>query len=124
MKLLNGVVDVYLADFKYGSDECAWRLSKAKNFFEVVSRNHLLGRDYAELLIRHLVLPNHVECCSKPVIEWIAENLGNDVRLNIMAQYRPEFEAFKEKDIQRGVTAEEMRRAFEIADENGLWNLD
>ncbi|MFQ5815892.1 MAG: radical SAM protein [Candidatus Hydrothermarchaeaceae archaeon] len=124
MRLLNGVVDVYLADFKYGSDECAWRLSKAKNYFEVVPRNYLLGREHAELLIRHLVLPNHVECCTKPVIEWIAENLGNEARLNIMAQYHPEFEAFKEGDLIRGVSGEEMRRAFEMAKENGLWNLD
>jgi len=124
MGLLNGVVDVYLADFKYGRDECALRLSKAKNYFETISRNHLLGSQYAELLIRHLVLPDHVECCSKMVIEWIGENLGNDVRLNIMAQYRPEYEAFKEKDITRYVGGDEMKRAFEIAKENGLWNLD
>ncbi len=124
MRLLNGVVDVYLADFKYGNDECAWRLSKVKNYFEVVARNHLRGKEHAELLIRHLVLPNHVECCTKPVVEWIAERLGNDVRLNIMAQYRPEFEAYKEPEIMRGVSSSEMQRASEIAKENGLWNLD
>lgn len=124
MKLLDGVVDVYLADFKYGNDECAKRLSKVRNYFEVVTRNHLLGKEHAEFLIRHLVLPNHIECCTKPVIEWIAEHLGNDARLNIMAQYHPEFEAFKEKDIMRGVSSEEIQRALEIAKENGLWNLD
>lgn len=124
MRLLDGVVDVYLADFKYGNDECAARLSKVKNYFEVVARNHLLGKKHAELLIRHLVLPNHVECCTKPVIEWIAKNLGNEIRLNIMSQYRPEFEAYKEKDLIRGVSGSEMQLAFDIAKENGLWNLD
>lgn len=124
MRLLNGVVDVYLADFKYGNNDCAKRLSKVKNYFEVVSRNHLLGRESAELLIRHLVLPNHLVCCTRPIIQWIAENLDNDVRLNIMAQYRPEFEAFKEKDITRGISPEEMQLAYKAAEENGLWNLD
>ncbi len=124
MKLLNGVVDVYLADFKYGSNACAERLSKVKNYFEVVARNHLLAKQHAELLIRHLVLPSHVECCTRGVLEWIGKNLGNEVRVNIMAQYRPEFEAKKYLDIARRPTSEEMRRALELAKENGLWNLD
>ena len=125
MSLLHGVVDVYLGDFKYGNDKCAERLSKVKRYFEVVTRNFLLARDQgAELLIRHLVLPNHVECCTRRVLEWIAENLGNRARVNIMGQYRPEFEAHKQADISKRVTGEEMSRAFAIAEELGLWNLD
>jgi putative pyruvate formate lyase activating enzyme len=124
MKLLDGCVDVYLADFKYGNDECARRLSKIRNYWEVTTRNHLSAREQAEVLIRHLVLPNHVECCSRPVLEWIAENLGNDVRVNIMAQYRPEFEAHKMPGITRRVTEEEMKEVYSIAKENGLTNLD
>lgn len=125
VKLLHGVVDVYLGDFKYGNDECARRLSKVPRYFEVVSRNFLLAREQgAELLIRHLVLPNHVECCTRRVLEWIAENLGNRARVNIMAQYRPEFEAYRHAELSRRVSAEEMRRAFAIASELGLWNLD
>jgi putative pyruvate formate lyase activating enzyme len=124
MKLLYGCVDVYLTDFKYGNDECAKRLSKVRNYWEITTRNHLLAREQAELLIRHLVLPNHVRCCTKPILEWIAENLGNDVRVNIMAQYRPEFEAHKAPEIARRVTAEEMEEAFNIAKEYGLTNLD
>ncbi len=124
MKLLDGCVDVYLTDFKYGNNKCAERLSKVKNYFEVVSRNHLIAKKQAELIIRHLVLPNHVECCTKPVLKFIAENFDNEVRVNIMAQYRPEFEAKKYDEISRRVSAEEMRRAFEIAEKLGLWNLD
>ena len=64
MWLLAGTQDVYLTDFKYGNDRCAERLSKVKRYFEVVSRNHLLAHQDAELIIRHLVMPNHVECLS------------------------------------------------------------
>jgi putative pyruvate formate lyase activating enzyme len=124
MELLDGCVDVYLADFKYGNDDCALRLSKVRNYWHVVTRNHLLAKKQAELLIRHLVLPNHVECCTRRVLEWIASNLGNDVRVNIMAQYRPEFQAYKAAGIDRHVTSAEMSRAFEIAKEAGLTNLD
>jgi len=124
MRLLDGCVDVYLTDFKYGNNDCAKRLSKVENYWEVTTRNHLEARRKAELLIRHLVLPNHVECCNRPILEWIAENLGKDVRVNIMAQYRPEFQAHKHPDITRGVTREEMEQALGIARELGLWNLD
>jgi putative pyruvate formate lyase activating enzyme len=123
MRLLRGCVDVYLTDLKYGNSECAERLSKVENYWEIVTRNHLLAKKQAELLIRHLVLPNHIECCSAPIIEWIADNFGDSVRLNIMAQYRPEFEAHKMPDITRGVTGAEMERVFALARKRGL-NLD
>jgi putative pyruvate formate lyase activating enzyme len=123
MRLLDGCIDVYLTDFKYGNNDCANRLSKVENYWEVVTRNHVLARKNAELLIRHLVLPNHVECCSAPVIEWIGENLADGVRVNIMAQYRPEFEAFNMPDITRGVTSGEMEQVIALARERGL-NLD
>ncbi|MBU2559502.1 radical SAM protein [archaeon] len=123
MRLLDGCIDVYLTDFKYGNNDCANRLSKIENYWEVVTRNHLLACKNAELLIRHLVLPNHVECCSAPVIKWIGEKFGDSVRVNIMAQYRPEFEAFTMPDMGRGVNSEEMEKVFALARELGL-NLD
>ncbi len=124
MSLLDGVVDMYLTDFKYGSDRCARRLSKCENYWDITTRNHLLAKQHAELLIRHLVMPGHMECCTRPIIEWIAGNFGNEVRVNIMSQYRPEFEAFKHDDIKRVITGSEMKMAYKIAKENGLTNLD
>ena len=124
IKLLEGCVDVYLTDFKYGNNACAERLSKAKNYFDIITRNHLIAKKQAELLIRHLVLPNHIECCTSRILKWIAKNFDNEVRVNIMAQYRPEFEAMQYKDITRRTSSQEMEKAFEIAKELGLWNLD
>jgi putative pyruvate formate lyase activating enzyme len=123
MRLLDGCVDVYLTDLKYGNSECAERLSKVENYWEVATRNHSLAKKQAELLIRHLVLPNHVECCSVPIIEWVAENFGDSIRVNVMAQYHPEFEAYTMPDITRGVTSTEMEKVFALARERGL-NLD
>ncbi len=123
MRLLDGCMDVYLTDFKYGNNDCAHRLSKVENYWEIATRNHLLAKGQAELIIRHLVLPNHVKCCTTPIITWIADNFGDSVRLNIMAQYRPEFEAYKMPDMTRGVTAAEMEKAFDMARKHGL-NLD
>jgi putative pyruvate formate lyase activating enzyme len=75
MVLLEGIVDLYLTDFKYGNDKCARRLSNVKNYFSIVSRNHSLANKQCEMVIRHLVMPGHIECCSKPILDWIASSL-------------------------------------------------
>ncbi|MEE9323668.1 MAG: radical SAM protein [Candidatus Aenigmarchaeota archaeon] len=124
MGLLDGMIDVYLADFKYGNDECAKKLSKAPDYWKIMTRNYSLAKKQAEILIRHLVLPNHLECCTKPIMEWTGKNLDNKIRMNIMDQYRPEFEVFEFKEMCRRVEREEMERAFELAKENGLTNLE
>ncbi len=115
MKLLNGVIDLYLTDFKYGNDECAMRLSKVDNYLEVVKRNHKIAYENSEMIIRHLVMPNHTDCCSKPIINWISENLPNAC-VNIMAQYRPEYHALDYDDISRHVSMEEFSQVKEYAD--------
>jgi putative pyruvate formate lyase activating enzyme len=120
MKLLKGVVDVYLSDFKYGNNKCAKRLSKVSNYTKVVKRNHLLAAKDSELVIRHLVLPNHFECCTKPILEWIKDNLGKKVIVNLMDQYHPCWNSFKHKDINKPLSFEEFGRAKKYAEDLGL----
>lgn len=124
MNLLDGIVDVYLADFKYGNNECAMRLSSLPKYFEIVTRNHLIGKQQCEVLIRHLVLPNHIECCTKPVLNWIKENFGETVRTNIMSQYRPEYKAYEFSEINRRLRREEYAAALEHAKKITLWNIE
>ncbi len=119
MELLDGIIDVYLTDFKYGNDKCARKLSNVKNYWEIITRNHLLARKQAEIIVRHLVLPNHIECCSRPVLEWIAENLEN-VRVNVMDQYHPEWKAHEHKEISGRLTDREFNEALTIARELDL----
>ena len=97
MNILNKVIDLWLTDFKYGNDKCAERLSKLPGYFGVVSRNHKLAE--GDVIIRHLVMPNHSDCCSKPILEWISDNLGKETYVNIMDQYWPAYNADKHKDI-------------------------
>jgi putative pyruvate formate lyase activating enzyme len=123
LALLDGVVDVFLTDFKYGNDVCATRLSKVEGYFGVVSRNHKIAARRAELLVRHLVMPNHVVCCSIPVMNWLREEIG-PVRLNVMDQYRPEYKADKHRDIDRRLTAGEFQTAYKHAEELGHLGLD
>jgi putative pyruvate formate lyase activating enzyme len=122
-KLLAGFVDVYLLDFKYGNNQCAKRISDAPNYWEACTRNHLYGKKYGELLIRVLVLPNHLDCCTKPVLEWIGKNLGPLTRTNIMFQYRPEWRAHEIPELRRRLTSSERERAIRLAAEAGLRNF-
>jgi putative pyruvate formate lyase activating enzyme len=119
MDLLNGIVDVYLTDFKYGNNECANRLSNVENYWDIIRRNHKIARSQCEMIIRHLVLPNHFDCCTKPILEWIAENL-EDVRVNVMDQYRPEFNAYEHEDLTRRLKSGEFERARQFALDLGL----
>ncbi len=119
MDLLDGVVDVYIADFKYGNNECAEELSKVKNYFEIITRNHLLAEKNADLVIRHLVLPDHIECCTYPIMKWISQNLDNPV-VDVSFHYRPEYKAMEDSRINRCVTYEEQNKVLEIAKELGI----
>ncbi len=122
-KLLAGFTDVYLLDFKYGSNECAKRISDAPLYWEACTRNHLYGKKYGELIIRVLVLPEHLDCCVKVILNWIAENLGEGVRTNIMFQYRPEWRAYEVPELRRRLTGSEMEGAIELSREAGLTNF-
>ena len=123
MEILNGVVDLYLSDFKYGNDNCALKYSRVKNYFEVVSRNHKIAYEQADLLIRHLIMPGHVECCTKPVLKWIADNTPN-AAVNLMAQYHPDYIAYKFPEINRRIRRSEYLEAYKYAKELGIKLVD
>lgn len=119
MELLDGVIDIYLGDFRYGNDACARELSDVDDYFAVVTRNFASAFESAEVMLRHLVLPGHLECCTRPVMEWAARNMPG-VYFNLMFQYRPVYRAGLHPDIDRRLSAEEMRAAGVMAVEYGL----
>jgi len=123
IRILADLIDIWLPDFKYGNDTCAIRLSKVPRYLEVVARNHEFAQLNGDMIIRHLVMPNHFECCTKPVLSWVSEHCPRAL-VNIMGQYRPDYkvstEHSKYSEITRKPTAEEMRAAYEYADAVGL----
>jgi putative pyruvate formate lyase activating enzyme len=122
-KLLVGFVDVYLLDFKYGPKECAANISDAPIYWDACTQNHLYAKKYGELIIRVLVLPSHLECCTKPVLNWIAKNMGDRIRVNVMFQFRPEWRSHEVQELRRKLTEKERERAIELAREAGLINF-
>jgi len=121
LALIIDLMDFWLPDFKYGNNYCGEKYSGVKNYFDIVSRNHKKIHDEGsgEIIIRHLVMPNHVECCSKPILEYIAKEIPKCV-VNIMGQYRPEYKASQYPRINRRPTSEEMIAVKNHADKLGI----
>jgi putative pyruvate formate lyase activating enzyme len=123
MQILRLLVDVWLPDFKFGPGRCAMTLSKTPWYWETVTGNlariHAWGENFT---IRHLVMPNHVECCTYPVLDWVAEHMP-EVPINIMDQYHPDTfcdpRSAKYRpqygELARRPTAEELRKAYRRA---------
>lgn len=125
MELLIDVIDFWLPDLKYLSDECAKRISSVDNYSSTVTQNIKMAYDQSttEMIIRVLVLPNHLECCVIPILDWIANNTPLAF-VNIMQQYRPLWRVLQNpetyKDISRRVTSEEIQQAYTHAKNLGL----
>ncbi|HEW64326.1 radical SAM protein [Fervidicoccus fontis] len=116
--LLRDLIDLWLPDFKYWDDSHAIVLSAAPRYREAVIRNLLLIENEGSIILRHLVLPNHVKCCSIPIIEWLSKNMPKDwLVVNIMDQYYPTYRVLSEserwRDLNRKVRKDEY---FEVVD--------
>ena len=134
LKLLDGLVDIYLPDLKYYYNKLGKRYSNVENYFEIatnailemyrqvgnvqIDSNGILQKG---VVIRHLVLPNHIEN-SKKVLKWIRENLDNKVFVSIMAQYFPTYKAKNIEKINRKLTKKEYQEIMEYVDSIGLDN--
>jgi len=137
LRMLDGIVDIYLPDFKYADSEMAGRYSSGARNYPELTKNALLemnrqvGVAFPEqdglmqrgLMIRHLVMPNQVSG-SKEVISWIAENLPKTTYVNIMSQYRPLYRASKYAELNRRISKQEYLEVVDWAKQQGLTNLD
>ena len=134
IKALNGYVDVYLPDLKYAEEKLAIEYSGAKNYFEVATNaikemikqvgNIKLNEDgiiQKGVIIRHLVLPNHIEN-SKKVLLWIKQNLPNDIYVSIMAQYFPTYKAKENQKLNRKLTKKEWEQIEKYVEEIDIEN--
>ena len=117
--LLDGMFDVWLVDFKFGNDACALRLAKVPDYGRAVRENLLWANEHSELIVRHLLMPGHVECCWRPVAEWLGENLPG-VKVNLRSGFWPAWHAVRHRELCDVVTADESAQAFEIARQAGL----
>jgi len=121
LSLIIDLMDFWLPDWKYGNNKCAKKYSGIDNYFDFISRNHKRIHDEGsgEIIIRHLVMPEHVECCSKPILDYVAKVLPKAV-VNIMAQYRPQYKAYQYSEINRRPTSQEIQEVKVYANTLGI----
>ncbi len=134
LKLLEGLVDVYLPDLKYINSERAEKYSKAADYFEYAAEAILEMRrqqpvDVVEngllkkgLLIRHLILPKNTNQ-SKLILDWIKQNLGTKTYISLMAQYTPCGETEGIPELQRRLTAREYEKVVSYCEALGFENV-
>ncbi len=118
LELLDGVAAWYLADFKFGNDECARRLAGVPKYSAVVRRNltWIVGR--TPLIVRHLLMPGHLDCCLRPVAEWLAANLPG-TRFQLYTGFVPCWRAGT-AGLGRLNTRAEVRAAHDLLDTHDL----
>ena len=132
LRLLDGVVDIYLPDIKYSDDEVAKKLSRAKNYVEInraaLKEMHRQVGDLIVdekgiavrgLIVRHLVLPNEL-AGTKEAMEFLAREISPNTVVSLMSQYFPAHKAYDFPEIARTITAEEYLKAIKYMEEAGL----
>lgn len=137
IKELDGLIDVYLPDFKYCSNELGLKYSGVNKYFDFAScailemyrqvghpifdNNGIIKKG---LIIRNLILPNNTKN-TKNVLEWIVENIGKEAYVSIMAQYFPTNEAQNINELNRKITKKEYhiieKYMYDLGLENGYF---
>ena len=116
--LLAGLFDIWLADYKFGNDTCAQRLAGVPNYTAIVRENLLWATHDCTLFIRHLLMPGHIECCWRPVAEWIS--CLPRAKVNLRAGFWPGWQASRHSELCRAVSSAEEAAARAIAREYEL----
>ncbi len=136
LRILDGIVDIYMPDFKYSDPTIALKYSKATNYPEsakaAIREMHAQVGDLKTdergiairgLLVRHLVLPGNA-AGTKEVVRFIAEEISRDTYINIMNQYHPCYKASEHPSLDRRITADEYDAAVNMARDAGLRRMD
>ncbi len=136
LELMDGVVDIYMPDFKYWDSEMARKYSKAPDYPDVARRTikemHRQvgtlvldenGLALRGLILRHLVMPHHIGG-TREIMRWIARELSPDTYVNVMAQYYPAGKVSEYPEINRRLEPSEYEQALDEAWRAGLKRLD
>lgn len=121
LRLLNGIVDIYLPDMRYSRDEIAVRYSSLPNYVYYNREAVKIMYKQGDLIIRHLVLPNGI-AGTRETMEFIRNKLSADVHISLMGQFYPVFNASQYPEINRQITEQEYEEALNIMLGLGLEN--
>lgn len=117
--LLDGIFDVWLPDFKFGNDACARRLARVENYSAIVRENILWAAERHRVIVRHLLMPGHVECCWRPVAAWLSANLPG-VEVSLRESFWPAWNSRRHTELGGPCVSGEIKLARAIAADHGL----
>ena len=123
--LLAGLVNVWLPDFKFGNPDCAHRLAgiPPSTDYRTTVTNNLLWMAAQEassdLIVRHLIMPGHVDCCWQPVAQWLAIHLP-DVKVSLRSGYWPAWHSTRHRELRIPLPQSDLNRALAIARDHDL----
>ncbi len=117
--LLGGVVGVYVADLKFGNDSCARQTAGVERYMQIVTRNLLLAAKRNRLIVRHLFLPGHLDCCFRPIVDWMCGHLPT-TPFRVMTGYLPRWKAVHHSGLALPLEREAGAEAVAIARQRGL----
>jgi putative pyruvate formate lyase activating enzyme len=117
--LLQGAVDLYIADFKFGNDACAHRIAGVHRYVDIITRNLLIASKKSRLIVRHLLLPGHAECCYRPILNWMTENLPQ-VTFSLRESYLPSWRSARFPELAQALAPQDASRARALAEQAGL----
>jgi putative pyruvate formate lyase activating enzyme len=132
LKLIEGVFDIYMPDIKYSDNKIAHKFSSALNYWDIAKEaikemHRQVGDLVIEdgtvkkgLLIRHLVLPNHLAGSFK-ILDFVKEKISPHTYINIMDQYHPCYKANNFLELSRRITLEEYKEVIDYAKKIGLY---
>jgi putative pyruvate formate lyase activating enzyme len=136
LRLLDGIIDIYMPDFKYWDADKAKRYSKAEDYPEVAREGlREMHRQVGDLfidsqgiarrgiLLRHLVMPGEI-AGTREVMQFVAKEISKDTYVNLMDQYHPAYKTHRYPEIHRLITKEEYRQALETTLAAGIHRLD
>lgn len=119
LTLLDGVVAMYLADLKFGNDACAQRIAGMPRYLETARRNLRLIHGRTPLIVRHLLMPGHLDCCFRPTVDWLDEQLPG-ARFELYTGYVPCWKAAQDPSLGRLNRRDEQREAVARMEKSGL----
>jgi putative pyruvate formate lyase activating enzyme len=122
-ELLRRIADIYVADFKFGNDACAQRLAKVERYVDTVTRNLRIAANQGDLIVRHLLLPGHFECCYRPIVDHMARELP-DAKFSIRTGYLPRWQANHYGELAHPLDYKVAAAAMELANLRGLNVVD
>jgi putative pyruvate formate lyase activating enzyme len=117
--LLDGVFDAWVADLKFGNDACARRIARVENYGGIVRENLAWAAPRTRLIVRHLLMPGHLDCCWRPVAEWIAGSLPR-VEVSLRTGFWPGWFSSRHPELRRTGRVTEEREARRIGEALGL----